>query len=509
MGNRGGLAGAILASLLCMGGVEARDLRVHISADPKTIDPVANRELTGSDVLRNVYHGFADMGLFGQPRPALALDWSADPDGRGWQFRLRPGVFFHTGKAFTAHDVKASFEVVLRAGAKAGLQSQFLQRVEGAGPMREGRAPDHHGVTVVDDRTLHVRLTSPNVLFPFYPFMIFDASVLDASDPDWSLKRSAGTGPFRFAAWNPGRELRLEAHSGYWNGAPGVDGIHYVVNGSPERTLDLYRAGAVDVVSGLGTGTVRDVMRDPALAAEMQVNYFGMNQSLYPPFRDRRVRQAFCVAVDRDALVRELFGGLAEPLHGLVTPGVAGYDPGSGKITYDPEVARRLLAEAGFPGGHGLPPLRITKTEPWGDEVQFYAERWRESLGVPVEVELMDGTAFLDGIHRVSIPFFSWGWTASFPEALNFLQHIWLSASYFNGSRYANPAFDALVDEAQRTPAREARIRLYRRAEEALKEDWGSCGLFVRKIFALLKPNVMGIVLTPMRFLPFDRIRVY
>jgi ABC-type transport system substrate-binding protein len=501
--------------MLAAGGADARDLRVHIFADPKTADPVATWELAGADVLRNVYQGFTEAGLFGQPRPSLALDWRASPDGLAWRFRLRSGVTFHTGKRFTASDVKASFGAVLRAGAKAGLQAQFLQRVEGAQAVREGRATELSGITIVDDTTLDIRFTSPDALFPFYPFMIFDTSVLGEGDPDWSNKGSAGTGPFRLAEWRPGKEMRLSAHAPYWNGAPSVDGIRYLVSADPEEAVRLYRAGAVDVVPTLGAGPAAKVLSDPDLAGQalttttLQINYLGMNQALYPPFRDRRVREAFCTAVDRKGLADEVFGGLAEPLHGLITPGVAGYDPSVRKINYDPERARRLLAEAGFPEGRGLPPLRIAKTGPSRDEVAFYAERWREVLGAPVEVEIMERIAFLDGLNQGTIPFFSWGWTASFPEALYFLQQLWRSGSPFNASRYSNPAFDAVIDEAQRTPTRSARVRLYGKAEELLLDDWASCGLFVRKIAALVKPNVTGIFLTPMRLLPFDRVKIY
>ena len=506
---------AILLALTAATVAGARDLRVHIFVDPRTLDPVAQWELAGVDVLRNVYQGFAEAGLFGQPRPALALDWRASPDGLGWRFKLRPGVVFHTGKPFTAHDVKASFEAVLRAGAKAGLQAQFLQRVEGAQALREGRATELSGLTVLDDHALDVRFTAPDVLFPFYPFMIFDTAVLEAGDPDWSSKRSAGTGPFRLAEWRSGHELRLVAHPRYWNSAPSIEGVGYVVNPSADAALDLYRAGSVDVVSGLQGGPGRPGLGAPGLAAQviaapaLQINYLGMNQSLYPPFRDRRVREAFCVAIDRKTLTDDVLAGTAEPLHGLVTPGIAGYDPATRRIAYDPDHARRLLAEAGFPGGKGLPPLRIAKIEQFREEVAFYAERWREVLGAPVEVEIVERGAFLEGIGRGTIPFFSWGWTASVPEALYFLQHLFHSASTFNASRYANPRFDALIDEALRTPGREARIRLYRKAEEVVLDDWGSCGLFVRKIVALVKPNVTGIFLTPMRFLPFDRVKIY
>ena len=104
-------------------------------------------------------------------------------------------------------------------------------------------------------------------------------------------------------------------------------------------------------------------------AARAQINYLGMNQNLYAPFKDKRVREAVSLALDRPAMMKGLWGGTALPLNGQVTPGVAGYNPGLPELKYDPERAKKLLAEAGYPGGKGLPPIEIVSTEPSKDEL--------------------------------------------------------------------------------------------------------------------------------------------
>jgi ABC-type transport system substrate-binding protein len=234
-----------------------------------------------------------------------------------------------------------------------------------------------------------------------------------------------------------------------------------------------------------------------------------MNQNLYAPFRDPRVREAFCISIDRDAMSRGLFGGLAVPLYGQITPGVAGYsETNIPPIRYNPERARQLMAEAGFAGGRGMPPLKITNLQPFRNEVAYYADQWRQVLGITVEIEIMERPLFLRQLNAGEVPLFSWGWTAGYPDALYYLSQVWHSRSPFNRARYNNAEYDRLIDQAQITPNDPARFALYQQAERVLLGEWGTCGLFMRTIVAVVKPNVQGVVLSPFRFLPYESVSI-
>jgi ABC-type transport system substrate-binding protein len=233
-----------------------------------------------------------------------------------------------------------------------------------------------------------------------------------------------------------------------------------------------------------------------------------MNQNLYAPFKDKRVREAFCISIDRDAMTRGLFGGLAQPLYGQITPGIPGYNPAVKKIAYDPERAKRLLADAGYPGGRGMPPLKIANLAPFRNEVAYYADQWKQVLGVQVDLDIQERATFLRSLNAGETPFFSWGWTADYPDALYYLSQVWHSKSSFNRARYSNPAFDALIDRAQVTADDPTRYKLYHEAEALLMDDWGTCGIFVRTSVAVVKPNVTGVTLAPMRMLPYDKVTI-
>jgi len=470
--------------------------------------------LIAGDVLRNVYQSFTWVDENGKVLPALALKWTAHPDNLGWRFELRPGVKFHTGRPFGAKDVKASFEALLAPGSKAGLQLQYLQRIVGAKDVQDGKTRDLAGVKVVSDLVLDVRFTASDVLFPIYPFLFFDTQVVADKGPNWFMEVSAGTGPYKFAAWRRGQNVDLQAFKDYYDGAPKIDGVRFVIVPSEETAVTMYEAGELDVLMVASTDLARRIMRDAKLRGEAktvsaaQITYLGMNQNLYAPFKDKRVREAFCIAIDRDAMTRGLFGGLAQPLYGQITPGIPGYNPAVKKIAYDPERAKALLAEAGYAGGRGLPPLKIANLAPFRNEIAYYADQWKQVLGVTVDLDIMERATFLRSLNAGETPFFSWGWTADYPDALYYLSQVWHSKSSFNRARYSNPAFDALIDRAQVTADDQARYKLYHEAESVLLDDWGTCGIFVRTSVALVKSNVKGVTLAPMRMLPYEKVTI-
>ncbi len=508
---------AALSGLLALGagaGAQARDLRININADPEMIDPITYSALIAGDVLRNIYQGFTDVGRNGEIVPVLAEKWEPLPDNSGWRFTLRKGVKFHTGKEFTGDDVKASFEALLKPGSKAGLQLQYLGRIVGATDIKEGKSADLTGVKVLDPYTIEVRFTAPEVLFPIYPFMIFDTSVIRDKGENWFMQGSAGTGAYKFVEWKRGQYVQLAAHKEYWGGAPKIDGIRYLIVPSEETAVSMYEAGELDVLKVESTDLNRRIVRDDKFkadtqtAATAQITYLGMNQNQFAPFKDKRVREALCISIDRTSMAKGLFGGLAEPLYGQITPGIPGYNPNVKKIVYDPARAKKLMAEAGFPDGQGFPPVKIANLAPFRNEVSFYADQWKQNLGITVDIDIRERATFLKAANAGEIPLFSWGWTAGYPDALYFLSQVWHSKSPYNRARYVNPDFDKLIDQATNTADSQARYRLYHQAEQTLLDDWGTCGIFMRTGVVAVKPNVTGVTLTSMRFLPFDRVAI-
>jgi oligopeptide transport system substrate-binding protein len=503
----------MLGLLSAPGVLPASTLRVNVAADPAMMDPITNSDLVAGGILGNVYEGFTDKKDDGTVIPALATSWDVLSGGKAIRFHLRKGVLFHSGRAFTAKDVKYTFETLLAPGSRGGVTAEYLDQVVGAADVRAGQAMNLEGVTIIDDHTVEVRFTTPDVLFPIYPFQFMDSGIVAELGADWMTKASAGTGAFKFTRWKRGVEVDLEANKAYWGEAPKIDGVRFLIVPNPDTALAQYDSGELDLLD-VQEAIFRRVLRDARYTEQIQKapraqsRYLGMNQNLYAPFKDIRVRQAISLSLDRDAMIRGLYDGAAFPLNGVVTPGVAGFNPGLPALNYDPQQAKKLLAQAGYPGGKGMPPIDISCTPPFKDEITYYASQLHRVLGMQVTVNVVERTTFLREMNVGKVAFFPWGWTAGYPDALTYLFEMWYGKSPYNRSRWRNSTYDGLIDEAQTTVDDPQRFALYHAAEKILMQDWATAPLPMTAIIGLRKSNVKNARVTPFGFAPFKHVEI-
>ena len=490
---------------------EAKTFRVNVVGDPAQMDPITVSEIVAGRILGNVYEGFSQTTEDGHTIPALAVRWEALSPGPGFRFHLRPGVVFHSGRAFTARDVKYTLEEILRPGSRGGIAASYLGNVVGSKAFKDGTAKEIEGIKIVDDLTIDIAFTKPDVLFPIYPIAFMDSGIVAAEGADWMTKVSAGTGPYKFKQWRRSVSVDLVANAAYWGGAPKIDGVSFLVVPSADTALSQYDAGELDFVD-VYAAAIRRVLRDDRYAKEIvrvpraQSTYLAMNQNLYAPFKDARIREAISIAIDRPGMVRGLYGGAAFVLNGVTTPGVPGFWEGAPEIKYDPVRAKKLFADAGYPEGRGLPPIEISATEASKDELTYYANQFQRTLGLPVSVKVVERATFIRAMNAGEVAFFPWGWTADYADASDYLQLMYQSASPYNRGRWKNTAFDALMEQALAVPDDAARFALYAKAEKILLDDWGVAPTPVAASVALRKPNVHNVTLTPFGFSHFDKI---
>jgi peptide/nickel transport system substrate-binding protein len=492
----------------------AKELRTNILADPAQIDPITYSELISGDVLQNVYEGLTGVAQDGGVIPGLAESWEAAADNLGFTFHLRPGVKFHSGRPVTAADVKYSFEQLLIPANKGGLAASFLAAVVGSADVKAGTTTDLAGVKAIDDHTVEVRFTEPDVLFPIYPIWVFDRGVIEQYGADWPSKASAGTGPFEFKEWTRGQHVLVTANKDYWGGAPKIDGVDFLIVPDQSTAISQYEAGELDLLYVESVTEGRRILKDPKFEKELikvpaaQINYLGMNQKLYAPFQDEKVREAICLSIDTGAMVKGLFGGAAFELAGQVAPGVGGANPELPPPVYDPAAAKKLMAEAGFADGKGLPPVKLSTTEPNKDQAQYLVSQFKKVLGMPVEVEIVERATFIKSMNAGEVPFFPWGWSADYPDAMTFLGDIWYGPSKFNRARWQNADYDKLIGQAKAQTDTAKRYALYHEAEKILIGTHGTCPLTVRMQIAAAKPDVHGVALSAFRFRPFADVSI-
>lgn len=506
------LFGSLFANrILPARAAETRVFRINVVADPAQMDPITLSEITAGRILKNMYEGFTDVQPDGSVKRMLAESWETLPDKPGFRFHLRKGVTFHSGRPFTAKDVKYTLETLAAPDSKGGLAAPYLRNILGAADVLSGKTKSLAGVTIDDDATIDIAFTKVDVLFPIYPIYYMDSGVVAEHGPDWMAKVSAGTGPFTFKSWTRGVSVDLGANPHYWASAPQIAGVSFLIVPDGNTALSQFDAGELDFVD-VYASTFRRVLADSRYTFELirvpraQVSYFGMNQNLYAPFKDKRVREAMSLVINRPAMIKGLYGGAAFPANGFVTPGVPGYQPGLPELKYDPALARQLIELAGYPGGRGLPPVDVETTDAFKDQATYYADQFSRVLGMPTKPKIVERATHIKAMNAGEVALFPWSWTADYPDAMTFLGDMWYGTSPYNRARWKNAEYDAIIDQARTTTDDAARYDLYHRSEKILLAEWGGVPLPTTAVLGLRKPNVRNVTLTPFGFSTFKDI---
>jgi len=321
-----------------------------LSTEPPDLDPHVNSGVSSGTVKTAVYEGLVRYGHGGAIVPALAERWGLVGQTQ-YVFHLRPNVRFHNGDPLTADDVKFSFDRLLDPKTGSALRSN-LKLIK--------------TVDVMDPLTVKVTL-----LQPFAPFLAYLAEPYGAIVDRKVVQSGAnlrstmmGTGPFRFVSWDPGQRLRIVRNDAYWDRTrPYLDGITFVPFADDQTRLTALRAGDIMLMDFVPQEQMNTIARDSQLALDADVGIF-MCIIFNPqrkPYDDVRVRQAIAYAIDRDAVVKTIFDGRGTPITGDVIPKAwwAHDAKADGTYTYQPDKARTLLREAGYPNG-----LKITILAP-------------------------------------------------------------------------------------------------------------------------------------------------
>src|SRR5690606_19916022 len=296
--------------------------------------------------------------------PNLAESIEVNEDATVFTFHLHQGVTFHDGEPLTAHDVKYSFERVLDPATASPLTWVLEDTgIVGVEEFVNGDVDEVIGIEVLDDHTVRISLVRPYAMV--LPHLAMPAAHIVpehvAAQLDEGEDMSGnpiGTGPFILEERLADAHRTLRANEAYFAGRPNIGGVQYRVITDPLIAWEEFNAGNLDA-SGIPSALFLDVVNDPAYADviqttdELAVFYFALNQRV-EPLDDVRVRRAIAMAIDRQAIIDGPYNGTDQLANAPIPPGLAGHDPDIEPIPYDPEGAKRLLAEAGYPDGFDM-----------------------------------------------------------------------------------------------------------------------------------------------------------
>jgi ABC-type oligopeptide transport system substrate-binding subunit len=430
------------------------------------------------------FRALVELGPQLEVLPDLARSWEVLQGGSRYLFHLADDARWSDGAPVTAHDVEFAWKRVLNPATGAPYAS-LLYDVKGAEAYHQGEVsnPDTVGVHAVDDTTLLVDLEGPTGYFlqlltqeTTFPV---PQHVVEGHGDAWAQPGNIVTnGPFALADYRPGDSLVLVRSARYRGGWTGnVERVEIALLGKPawREQVALYEADELDALDITGFPVAegeRMRQRHPdqfISALRLATGCFGLNVNR-PPLDDVRVRRALTLATDREVIAGEVYGGSAVPATGgFVPPGMPGHSPGIA-LPHDPERARRLLAEAGYPGGRGFPTLRGILPMDWPtlvDQADYNEAQWRRELGVEVRWEYVPQQEYRDQAHQEQPDLTLKAWWADYPDPDNFLR------VGFGGGRTAwrNEEYDGLVARARRLLDQGERMALYRRADRIMVEE--------------------------------------
>lgn len=529
--------------------------KVNEVEDFRNLYPLAITEVTSYRIVSNVYEGLVklnqkDLSII----PALAEKWEVNEDATSFTFYLRKGVKFHDdpcfegekGREVTAKDFKYCFDKLCSADPSNQGYWVFENKVKGANEYHKStldKAPLQGGVAgvkVIDDYTLKIEL---NYSFSGFlnllttPFCYaFPKEAFDKYGVDMRVK-CVGTGPFRVKDVKEGEAVILVRNENYWdvdefgNQLPYLDAVKCTFIKEKKSELLEFKKGNLDMVFRLPLEMIGEVVGELEQAKaggnpsfEMQVmpalsiSYYGF-QHKSDLFKNKKVRLAFNYAVDRDAIVNFTLQGDGSPAkYGIVPPSFKDYNNAALKgYKFDPDLAKKYMAEGGYPGGKGFPELTLQLNSGGSRNVQIaevIQKMLSENLGIKVKLNVMPFAQHLENVETGKALFFRTGWQADYPDPENFLnclygKHIPANLSdhsYINSVRYSSAKFDSLFEAAQKEIDMKKRNDLLLQADQVQIDDAAIMPLYYEENTRLVQMNVRNCDQNAMEFRDYTRV---
>ena len=481
---------------------------------PSCLEPACVDSVYDALPVGQIFDGLValDAGLNVVPR--LADTWTISRDGRTYTIHLRNGVTFHDGSPLTAADVVFSIERLLDPKReRRSIADSYLEVVKGAGAFMKGRAKHVTGVVALDPSRIEISLDRPYLSFlevlAMDDLRIVPKSVVTARGEKAFRKAPLGTGPFKLASWTA-EELHLVANESYFAGRPHLDEvvIHFPAPGERDQGNARFLRGETQIVEPT-SDSLPVLAKDPTVELhryqELSLSFLGIQTGM-PPWENARVRKAIAQAIDRKAL-QQLSAATRREALGILPPGLPGYSPSLKAPAYDPDAAKGLLAEAGYPGGKGLPPLRFYTAQTQSSAVAKSNEKLRDDLakvGIRLEIHEVPWARLIEIIEDNAAPAFQLGWIADLPDPDAFLRTLFEpggSANYFN---FLDPdTAKALEKGASETNPIE-RARVYRELERSILDKAPLIPLFHSMGMIASRREVHGLTPGPMGIASLD-----
>jgi oligopeptide transport system substrate-binding protein len=472
----------------CVPHEKRADLVIVNGAEPESLDPAI---ITGLSEMRIVSALFAGLTRLDaktvEAQPDLAARWEISADGLIYTFHIRDNAVWSTGEPITADDFVYSWIRALSPDTASDYAGQLYYLKNGE-DFNSGRIKDPNlvGVHAIDKRTLRVELNHPTAFFldvcALQTLAIVPRQTIDKYGDRWLMARPLpSSGAYELVDWRLNDKVRLNKNPRYWDAAnTQLQIVDVLPVGLPNTALSLYETGAADVIwdKDLLPTEQFDIIKkrpDSHTFTYLGTYFFRFNLTR-KPFNDVRVRRALALAIDRDRLTRRCTKAGELPADHLTPDGTANYHPPHG-LGYDPEQARKLLAEAGYPGGKNFPRFQYMFNAAAGGAAKIHEmiavemqQMWRENLGIEMDLQQVEVKVLYANQSRMDYDVCRSSWIGDYNDANTFLG-MFTSTDGNNRTGWTNATYDALIQKANLQTDKKSREELFQQAEKILVAD--------------------------------------
>ncbi len=482
-------------------------LLVGNSAEPKALDHQLVTGVIESKIITSLFEGLVadDPSRDDAAIPGAAASWEHNEDMTGWVFRLQPQGKWSDGTPVTAHDFVFAYNRLLHPDF-AGPYAEMLYFLEGAEAFNKGKITDFSqvGVKAVDDFTLQLKLREPvpylpsltrhYTWFPLPQHVVLQFGRMTDRFTKWSvLPNIVGNGPFKLTEWRFHDFIEVKRNTHYWNAAQvGLNGIRFYPVENPYTETRAFLSGQLHTTYQLPSDLIRTVKKnDPEFLRQepyVGTTFIRLNTTR-PAFSDPRVRQALSLTIDRGQICEHIMEGFI-PATSL-TPKMGSYEP-EAKLRFDPERARALLAEAGYPNGDGFPVFSMLISRPAARAgAEALQAMWLKHLNIRINIQNMDWGSYISAQQSLNFDMASAGWIGDYLDPTTFL-NIWTPGNGNNNTGWSDLQYDSLLRAAALKSNPAERTALFREAESLLMDAQPILPVSHYTRNYLLRPEVKG-----------------